>query len=73
VNVTCCQGRRREAARNQPARELPVEFEYRGGSALTAVGSVTGRVYWFGSPGSRLRVHPWDAPSLDGVPTLRRV
>jgi hypothetical protein len=71
--MTCCQGRRKDAAANGLAREDPVEFEYRGLSALTAVGSATGRVYWFGCPGSRVRVHPRDALTLDKVPVLRRV
>ena len=71
--MTCCQGRLREAARGYRAPDAPVEFEYRGRSALTAIGSETRRIYWFEAPGSRVRVHPRDAPSLDTVPVLRRV
>lgn len=54
-----------------PARA--VRFEYRGKTALTVVGAATRRVYWFGSPGARLEVHPRDAGSLDGVPQLARL
>lgn len=71
--MTCCQGRRREAARGDPTRSLPVELEYFGHGALTAVGSATRRLYWFEGPGARVRVDSRDAPSLEGVPVLRRV
>ncbi|HET7372915.1 MAG TPA: hypothetical protein VFJ20_05995 [Gemmatimonadaceae bacterium] len=55
------------------ANAAPVEFEYRGPTALTAVGSATRRLYWFERPGARVRVHQRDAVSLDGVPNLVRV
>jgi len=71
--MTCCQGRRANDGAPQSGYAAPVEFEYRGRSALTAVGSVTRRLYWFEGPGARVRVHPRDAASLDGVPSLRRV
>jgi hypothetical protein len=71
--MTCCQGRSRNPARSVRAPELPIEFEYCGRSALTAIGSATRRIYWFEQPGARVRVHPHDALSLETVPTLRRV
>jgi hypothetical protein len=70
--VTCCEGKRAAVAAASGGGAV-VEFEYRGSAALTAVGSATRRLYWFEGPGARVRVHPRDAASLDGVPNLRRV
>ena len=69
--MTCCRGKRREAPSLTSASF--VEFEYRGRTSLTAVGSATRRLYWFERPSARVRVHPRDAASLDGVPSLVRV
>ncbi len=71
--MTCCQDKRLAAAASSAGAIAPVEFEYRGRAALTAVGSATRRLYWFEGPGARVRVHPRDAASLEGVPNLRRV
>jgi hypothetical protein len=81
--MPCC-GNRRAAESGLPLRPhsqpahpavasgTPVEFEYRGHTYLTAVGSFTRRLYWFAMPGTRVLVDPRDAPSLDGVPNLAR-
>jgi len=71
--MTCCQDKRLAAAASSAGAIAPVEFEYRGRAALTAVGSATRRLYWFEGPDARVRVHPRDAASLEGVPNLRRV
>jgi hypothetical protein len=48
-------------------------FEYRGQTALTAVGPVTGRSYRFPAPGARVAVDLRDRPGLATVPNLREV
>lgn len=48
-----------------------VSFEYTGDSTLTAVGSITRRVYRFRGPGAVLQVDPRDAPGIRAVPRLR--
>lgn len=47
-------------------------FEYVGKTSLTALGPVTGRRYRFERPGALLAVDARDAPSMVGVPNLRR-
>ena len=47
-------------------------FEYVGANAITAFGPVTGRRYRFANPGAIVAVDARDAPSLAGVPNLRR-
>lgn len=47
-------------------------FEYVGKTGLTAIGLVTGRRYRFATPGARIEVDSRDAPSMAGVPNLRR-
>ena len=66
----CC-GDKRAAMRVAASR--PVIFEYRGNTSLTAVGAATRRVYWFGAPGARVKVHARDAESLAGAPHLAEV
>ena len=71
--MACC-GSRRAAIAPQPKLDATqVEFIYRGSTTLTAVGGVTRRLYWFGGPGARVKVHPRDAASMDGVPALQRI
>lgn len=70
--MTCCGNKRRAAVETQVPSHAPVEFMYRGSTSLTAVGGVTGRLYWFEGRGARVRIHPRDATSLDGVPNLMR-
>jgi hypothetical protein len=70
--MTCCQDKRVSVTATVGVAATPVEFEYRGHASLTAVGSVTRKLYWFEGPGARVRVHPQDAAFLDGVPNLRR-
>jgi hypothetical protein len=50
----------------------PVLFEYVGRTGLTATGTFTGRRYRFDGPGAQVEVDARDAPSLTGVPNLRR-
>jgi hypothetical protein len=47
-------------------------FEYVGATTLTALGPVTGRRYWFARHGAVVPVDERDAPSMAGVPSLRR-
>jgi hypothetical protein len=47
-------------------------FEYVGATALTALGPVTGRRYRFARHGALVPVDERDAPSMAGVPSLRR-
>jgi hypothetical protein len=48
-------------------------FEYTGKTGLTAIGSATGKHYRFASTGAQVAVDSRDAPSMAGVPNLRRV
>lgn len=52
--------------------QASVAFEYAGATGLTAVGAITGRRYRFDRPGAAVDVDLRDAPSLAGVPQLRR-
>ena len=52
---------------------LPVLFEYVGPTALVAQGRVTRGRYAFPHPGAQVPVDARDAPSLAGVPHLRRL
>ena len=49
------------------------QFVYVGSTALTAVGVVTGQRYRFTGRGSVVEVDSRDAPSMAGVPNLRRL
>ncbi|HSF39977.1 MAG TPA: hypothetical protein VLT87_09310 [Thermoanaerobaculia bacterium] len=44
-----------------------------GTTGLTGTGPFTGRRYRFDGPGARVEVDARDAPSMAGVPNLRRV
>jgi hypothetical protein len=68
--MSCCGQRRAQLAARGAA--AAVEFEYRGTAWVTVVGPATGRVYWFGGPGRRLRVHPADADAVAAVPDVVR-
>jgi hypothetical protein len=83
--MSCCQGKRRAFHSNpspetrEPQRmaapampQASMVFEYAGGTALTAVGAITGRRYRFNHPGAAVDVDLRDASSLAGVPHLRR-
>ncbi len=48
-------------------------FQYVGKTALTAVGSVSGRHYRFSHPMAIVEVDPRDRASLATVPNLRQV
>jgi hypothetical protein len=50
-----------------------VLFEYIGATAITAVGSTTGRQYRFSTPGAPVAVDARDRWSLAKVPNLREV
>ena len=80
--MSCC-GSQRTAYRQQSSAPTtgeadywtsgPVEFEYLGSGQLTVTGPLTGVVYHFASPGSRVIVQGSDAPSLLSVPGLKPV
>jgi hypothetical protein len=86
--MSCC-GQRREqhritanafvherAAPRPSAGRLPMGaayFEYIGATAITVVGSVTGRQYRFATPGVRVVVDARDRWSLARVPLLHEV
>jgi hypothetical protein len=48
-------------------------FEYVGRTSLTALGPITGRHYRFERSGARIAIDARDAPSMIGVPNLRKV
>jgi hypothetical protein len=48
-------------------------FEYVGKTGLTAIGNVTGHRYRFAGPGATVEVDSRDAPSMAGVPNVRRL
>jgi hypothetical protein len=50
----------------------PVLYSYAGVRTIVVRGSATGRVYRF-APGTSLRVHGGDAPSMHAVPGLRQL
>lgn len=50
-----------------------VRYRYLGDSRLVVEGPLSGRRYFFAQPGAEQLVDPRDAPSLSGVPVLRRV
>lgn len=78
----CC-GKKRQALtttppgdrteRPPPTMKGAVYLRYFGTQALTTVGPVSGRVYRFAGPGATHAVDPADAPSLSGIPNMRRI
>jgi hypothetical protein len=48
-------------------------FEYTGKTALTVIGSATGKHYRFAATGVEVAVDSRDAASMAGVPNLRRI
>lgn len=82
--MPCCGGKRSQVSSaaaagegngSRPPRRAVaalVEFEYFGRTAMTVLGPITGQRYRFGAPGARVVVDARDAPSLLGVPNLRR-
>ena len=63
----------RMQASQSGAHDSGVTFEYVGTTGLTAVGSVTKRVYLFTEPGMRVTADRRDALSLLAVPLLRQI
>jgi len=68
------------AAPRAPAGRLPgrlpmgaAYFEYTGATAITVVGTVTGRQYRFAAPGVPVLVDARDRWSLASVPLLREI
>ena len=56
-----------------PTRKIQTEFvpfEYTGESILTAVGTITRRLYRFDQPGAVVPVDRRDAPGMRAVPNL---
>lgn len=83
--MSCCTGKRKallsspspatrepERVSRQAAPTATATFEYAGASGLTARGAITGRRYRFDHAGAVVDVDLRDAPSLAGVPQLRR-
>lgn len=80
--MACCGQRRALAAAggriveaNQTARPVSraVLYEYTGSTGITVAGPISGQKYRFGSPGTKLQIDARDAPSLSGLPHLRRL
>lgn len=79
--MSCC-GKARAAAgypdvnvtpyENQPSRR-EVAFENIGRTGLTVRGPITGAVYRFAKPGSKVFVSAKDSSALQAVPNLRRL
>ena len=71
--MSCC-GRQR-AMTVEPTGAVgesePLWISYSGAGVVVVKGPATGHVYRF-SPGSWRRVHGSDAPSMRGIPGLRR-
>jgi hypothetical protein len=71
MSCGCGAGR---ATINEHGRDLeespPVWFSFAGAKVIVVKGGATGRFYRF-VPGSRLRVHASDAPSMRAIPGLR--
>ena len=61
------------AGTQRSAPQAAMRFVYQGHTALTVVGSVTGRRYRFSHPGAELAIDPHDVRSVSSVPALRRV
>lgn len=72
MSCGCGAGR---AMMNERGRDLddsaPIWFSFAGAKVIVVKGGATGRIYRF-VPGSRLRVHAGDAPSMRAIPGLRR-
>ncbi|HEY6344729.1 MAG TPA: hypothetical protein VIY49_24805 [Bryobacteraceae bacterium] len=72
MSCGCGAGR---AMMNERERDLddsaPIWFSFAGAKVIVVKGGATGRIYRF-VPGSRLRVHAGDAPSMRAIPGLRR-
>ena len=56
-----------------PDKISGIPIRYEGRTAMTVIGPVSGRVYRFSSPGSRVELDPRDASSLAAIPKLRFV
>ncbi len=78
--MSCC-GKRRETWRGE-SPQVPraqaghpgvVYFRYVGGSAITVVGPMTGRVYRFWGAGAAAAADPRDAPAMAAVPHLMQI
>lgn len=64
-----------EAAMPQerPVHTPDILFEYTGETGVSAMGGVTRKLYRFEGRHARVAVDARDAPSLGGVPVLKRV
>ena len=54
-------------------RPASVLFQYTGHSGMTVFGPFTGQRYRFTAPGAVVSIDPRDAPSVAGVPRLKRI
>src|SRR5687768_4519569 len=66
-------GMQEQSPQSPSTNSAPVYFEYSGTTALTVQGPISRQRYRFAEPGARMAVDRRDAPSLAGVPLLRRV
>jgi len=82
--MSCCGGNRahnytvpnRAAAAARPevtAGATVAIFRYDGRTALTVIGRVTGRRYWFREPGAEIAVDMRDRASMQQVPNVKEV
>lgn len=63
----------RDTPQSRPIRHTFVYFEYIGKTALTVLGSITGKRYRFTKHSERVAVDLKDRLSLVAVPNLRQV
>lgn len=85
--MSCCGGNRTQAY-SRPLSSRPVAsavaapesigatvaiFRYDGRTALTVIGRVTGRRYWFREPGAEVAVDMRDRASMQQVPNVKEV
>lgn len=81
--MSCCGGNRAQtvsaprpvaAARAEVSVGASVAiFRYDGRTALTVIGRVTGRRYWFREPGTEIAVDMRDRASMQQVPNVKEV
>jgi len=60
----------------RPAQRISSEvtvYEYTGTTGMTVYGRASQRTYRFSQRGARVQIDPRDAPSMGGLPNLRRV
>ena len=56
-----------------PDKIAGIPIRYEGRTGMTVIGPVSGRVYRFSSPGSRVELDARDASTVAAIPKLRFV